>query len=200
MSTHVIDELDIGFGWIEAARMQRTSHALRADGRVWIVDPIDGDGVDERIRSLGEPTGVIQLLDRHNRDCAKFASRFGVPLYVVPAALPEAPFELLPVVRNRWWREIALWWPERRVLACADALGTTPFHRAGGEGVGVHPFLRLLPPRSLRGLPVEHLLVGHGEGLHGEGTAAAVDDALRLARRRIPRWVAGVPGIVRRGG
>ena len=131
MSIHVIDQLDVGFGWIEAARMQRASHALRADGRVWIVDPIDGDGVDERIRSLGEPAGVIQLLDRHNRDCAEFAGRYGVPLYVVPAALPEAPFELLPVVRNRWWREIALWWPERRILACADALGTIPFHRAG---------------------------------------------------------------------
>ena len=26
-------------------------------------------GVDERIRSLGEPAGVIQLLDRHTRDC-----------------------------------------------------------------------------------------------------------------------------------
>jgi hypothetical protein len=43
------------------------------------------------------------------------------------------------------------------------------------------------------------LLVGHGEGLHGEATAAAVDDALRHARRRIPRWLGSVPRIVRSG-
>ena len=142
---------------------------------------------------------MIQLLDRHGRDSAAFAARFGVPLHVAPAALPGLPFELLPVVRSRWWREVALWWPERRVLACADVLGTIPFFRAGDEPVGVHPFLRLRPPRSLRGLGVEQLLVGHGEGLNGAGTAAVVEDVLRSARRRIPRWLAGVPRIVRAG-
>ena len=198
-SIRFIDESDVGFGWIEAARMQRTSHALAVDGRVWITDPIKGDGVDERIRALGEPAGVLQLLDRHNRDCAAFASRFGVPLHVAPERLPGAPFELLPVRRNRWWREVALWWPEQRMLVCADALGTVPFFRAGDEPAGLHPLLRLLPPRSLRGLEVEHLLVGHGEGLHGAETAAAVEAAVRHARRRIPRWLAGVPRIVRAG-
>ena len=194
-----VDESEVGFGWIEAARMQRTSHVLAVDGRVWIVDPIEGDGVDERVRALGEPAGVLQLLDRHNRDCGAFAARFGVPLHVAPASLPDAPFQLLPVRRNRWWREVALWWPQQRVLVCADALGTVPFFRAGAEPVGVHPLLRLRPPRSLRGLGVEHLLVGHGEGLHGAGTAAAVEDAVRLARRRLPLWLGRIPAIVRAG-
>ena len=199
MSVRFVDETDFGFGWVESAKMQRTSHALAVDGRVWIVDPIDAPGVDERIRSLGEPAGVIQLLDRHTRDSAPFSARFHVPLHVAPATLPGLPFELLPVARGRWWREVALWWRERRVLACADILGTIPFFLAGDEPAGVHPILRLRPPRSLRGLGVEHLLVGHGEGLHGEGTAAAVEDVLRCARRRIPRWLAGVPRIVRTG-
>jgi hypothetical protein len=194
-----IDEFDAGFGWIEAARMQRSSHALAIGGKVWIIDPIEAAGVDARIRALGEPAAVIQLLDRHDRDSVAFATRFHVPLHVAPAALAGAPFELLPVLRNRWWREVALWSPEHRVLACADALGTISFFRAGEERVGVHPFLRLLPPRSLRGLAVQHLLVGHGEGLHGEDTASLVDDALRRARRRIPRWLAGAPRIVRSG-
>src|SRR5687768_18432411 len=109
MSIRFVDELDGVLGWIESARMRRTSHALAADGRVWIVDPIEGDGVDERIRGLGEPAGVIQLLDRHERDCEAFASRLGVPLHVVPRSLPDAPFELLPIVRIRLWREVALW-------------------------------------------------------------------------------------------
>ena len=199
MSGRFFDETEFGFGWIESAKMQRTSHALAVDGRVWIVDPIDAPGVEERIRALGEPAGVIQLLDRHARDSAAFAARLDVPLHLAPAVVSDSPFEFRQVLRNRWWREVALWWPERRVLACADVLGTIPFFRAGGEPVGVHPLLRLRPPGSLRGLGVEHLLVGHGEGLHGDGTAAAVEDALRFARRRIPRWLAGVPRIVRSG-
>jgi hypothetical protein len=85
------------------------------------------------------------------------------------------------------------------VLVCADALGTAPFFRAGDEPVGVHPMLRFAPPRSLAGLGPEHVLVGHGEGLHAPGTAALVDDAVGNARRRIPRWLLGIPRIVRRG-
>lgn len=197
MSVRFVDELEIGFGWIEDARMRRTSHALVADGRVWVIDPIEGDGVDERVRSLGEPAGVIQLLNRHSRDGEAFATRLGVPLHVVPASLDETPFSVLPVVRRRLWSEVALWWPERRVLICGDALGTILFFRAGDEPAGLHPLLRLLPPRALRGLGPEHLLVGHGEGLHGESVARIVDDAVENARRRIPRWLADVPRIVR---
>lgn len=199
MSVRFVDESEFGFGWIESARMRRASHALAADGRVWILDPIEGAGVDERIRELGEPAGVIQLLDRHARDAEAFAARFGVPLHVTPSSLVGTPFDVRPVLNRRRWREVALWWPRQRVLVCADALGTIPFFRAGNERVGVHPLLRLFPPRSLRGLGVQHLLVGHGEGLRGEGTAAAVDDALRHARRRIPRWLAGIRRIMRAG-
>lgn len=197
MSTRFVDEIEGSVGWIESERMQRTSHALSVDGRVWLIDPIDGEGVEERIRGAGEPAGVIQLLDRHARDGAAFADRFGVPLHVVPRTLPGTPFELLPIVRNRWWKEVALWWPERRILAVADVLGTIPFFRAGDEPAGLHPFLRLRPPRALAGLGVEHLLVGHGEGIHGEAAAAAVDHAVRTGRRRLPRWLTGIPRIVR---
>lgn len=198
MSIRFVDELEFGFGWIEEERLQRSSHALAEGGRVWVVDPIDGEGVDERIRGLGVPAGVIQLLDRHNRDCAAVAERLGVPLHVVPGRLDGTPFACLPVQRNRWWQEIALWWPERKVLVCADALGTIAFYLAGDEPAGVHPFLRLVrPPRALAGLGVEHLLVGHGEGLHGEEASGAVDDAIRTARRRIPRWLAGLPRALR---
>ncbi|HWN22382.1 MAG TPA: hypothetical protein VNP93_10445 [Gaiellaceae bacterium] len=196
MSVRFVDVADDVLGWIENARMQRTSHALAAAGRVWLVDPIEGEGVEERIRALGEPAGVIQLLDRHERDCAAFAARFGVPLHVVPWSLPDTPFELRRVVRLRFWREVALWWPERRILVCADVLGTVPFFRAGDEPIGVHPLLRLRPPRGLRGLDVRHALVGHGEGV---ADGAAVERALATARQRLPRWLAGVPRIVRRG-
>ncbi len=199
MSIRFVDELEVGFGWHESQGMRRTSHALAVDGRVWLIDPIDGDGVEERLRALGAPAGVLQLLDRHDRDGAALAARLGVPLHLVPLSIPETPFRFLPVLRGRWWKEVALWWPERRILVCADALGTVPFFRAGDEPAGLHPFLRLRPPRALAGLDVQHLLVGHGTGIHGDDAAAAVEHALRTARRRLPRWLAGIPRIVRSG-
>ena len=175
--------------------MRRASHAIGVDGRVWLVDVLDHPQLEEWIADLGEPAGVVQLLDRHNRDCRSVAERLGVPHHVVPRRLPGTPFDLRPVVRFRWWREVALWWPERRLLLVADAIGTVPYFRAGAEPAGVHPFLRPWPPRSLRGLVPDHLLVGHGEGIHHH--PAALEDALRTARRRIPRWFLGMPGLLR---
>jgi hypothetical protein len=191
----VVDEIVDGFGWIQDDRERRASHALAVDGRVWLFDVIDDPDLDARVRELGEPAAVVQLLDRHNRDCATVARRLGVPHHRVPRQLPGTPFELRPVVRLRFWREVALWWPERRILVVADAVGTIPFFCAGAEPAGVHPFLRLWPPRSLRGLEPEHLLVGHGEGVHHHPTV--VESALRTARRRLPRMLFELPRKVR---
>ena len=53
-------------------------------------------------------------------------------------------------MRRKRWQEVALWWPERRVLVTADALGTVAhYFTLGGERLGVHPLLRLTPPRQL---------------------------------------------------
>jgi hypothetical protein len=180
------DEHDDGFGWVEPGFMRRVSHALAHEGRVWLVDPVDAPGVDERVRALGEPAGVIQLLDRHKRDCALLAGRLGVPHLVVPfAAPPGLPFELVPVMRRRFWREAAVWAPEQRVLVCADALGSGAYFTPRGELAGVHPLLRLRPPRALLGLEPRHLLFGHGAGVHDDGAAAALETAIRTSRQGI---------------
>lgn len=187
MEVRWVDELDGVVGWLVDEPMARASHALASGGRVWLVDPVDAPGAEERVRALGRPAGVLQLLDRHGRDSIALAGRLGVPHHVVPVGpIPGVPFEFLPVVDTRVWRESALWWPERRLMACGDALGTVGYFRAGGERVGVHPLLRLWPPRWLAELRPEHVLCGHGAGLHGEGTAEAVADALAGARRRLP--------------
>lgn len=187
---------EAGFGWIRDERVARCSHALAAAGGVWLVDPLDGDGVEERVRTLGEPRGVIQLLDRHARDCATLAVRLGVPHHVVPfGRLPGSPFELVRVADSRFWREAALWWPAARVLVAGDALGTARYFVAPGERLGVHPLLRLRPPRALATLEPEHVLCGHGEGIHGVAAADALRVALATARRRLPRaWIAAVRG------
>ncbi|MBA2616220.1 MAG: hypothetical protein H0U90_10695, partial [Actinobacteria bacterium] len=113
------DETDFGFGWVdeEGGSVSRTAHALAVEGRVYLIDPVEGDGVDERVAALGKPAGVIVLLDRHRRDSDAFAARLDVPLAETPyEGVPGSPFEFRRILRRRFWREVALWWPERRVL------------------------------------------------------------------------------------
>jgi hypothetical protein len=174
------DEGQGTLGWVVDEFMERCSHALVADGGVWLVDALDGTGVEERVRALGEPAGVIQLLDRHGRDCAALAARLGVPHHRLAAG--GAPFELVPVANWRRLPELALWWPERRVLVCADAVGTARYFRAPGERLAVHPLLRLTPPRALAAFEPERVLVGHGT----EADGAELGAALRSARLRAP--------------
>jgi hypothetical protein len=190
------DETAFGFGWIaaEPELLQRASHALSVEGRVWLVDPVDAPGVDERVRALGAPAGVLQLVDRHARDCVALARRLGVPFHRVPrGSVSGAPFEVLPVLNVPGWREVALWWEAERALVCSEAVGTVSYFCAPGEPLGVHPFLRLYQPRGLqdlaRSLTPRHVLVGHGEGIHGDGAATALARAVHGARRATPAWL-----------
>lgn len=190
------DEFAHGFGWIVEEFRMRTSHALLVEGAVWLIDPVAWDESERRAEQAGEVRGVIQLLSRHDRDCAAVASRFAVPHHLLRA--PE-PFTTIRLIDNPLWREVALWWPEARVLVVGDALGTVPgYFTAHGESLAVHPLRRLTPPRPLGGLDPDHVLCGHGEGIHGEGARPALDEALRTARRRLPRaWVAGLRRTLR---
>jgi hypothetical protein len=185
-----VDEIGFAFGWIapEPRFMQRTSHAVVSNGRVWVIDPVADESALVRARRLGEPAGVLQLLDRHGRDCRAVAEQLGVPPYEVPRQPPPGTaFEVVPLSRRRWWHEIALWYPERRTLVCADAVGTAQYYRAPGERLAVSPLLRMTPPQRLLALEPEHVLVGHGEGIHADATGA-LREAVRLARRRTPSW------------
>jgi hypothetical protein len=183
MTARVCDVWAGGLGWIEDDRLGRCGHALVDAGRAWLVDPFAlPTGLS------AEVVAVVQLLDRHNRACAECAAYFGVPLLRVPGSIPEAPFEAVRVVDLPRWREIALWWPERQALVCADALGTVDYFRAQGERLGVHPLLRLTPPRRLDRLDADTVLVGHGEGIIG-GASALLHEALATSRRRIPSWL-----------
>lgn len=184
------DEHEDGFGWIVDERLQRSSHALRVGGRVFLIDPVLVDELEERVRALGEPALVLQLLDRHNRDCAVWAERLGVAHVRAWEGLAGAPFEPLAVRSSRVWRETALWEPASRTLVCAEALGTVPYFRAPGERLGWHPLVRPLPPDSFDGLSPARILVGHGPGID-DGAAAALADLVANGRRRLVRaWLA----------
>ena len=187
-----------GFSWIVEEPMTRTSHALAAAGRVWLVDPVDWPEAIDRARTIGRPVAVLQLLDRHNRDSATIAERLGVPHLKVPETLPGTPFEVIPVKRWSRWHEVALWWPERRTLVVAEALGTNPFFPSGDDPLGVHGLLKLIPPRMLRAYAPEHLLVGHGEGVHGPEASAALRKALSRSRLTFFTWGLTLPLRTRR--
>lgn len=186
----IVDELPFGFGWLdESSFIRRCSHALAVDGRVWIFDAVADEDALERVAGLGEPAGVVQLLNRHDRDNAAIAARLGVPLHVLPEEAPEgAPFAVVLLVRNRLWHEVAAWFPEQRTLVVGEALGTAQFYRAPEDRVAVAALLRLTPPRKLLALEPRHLLVGHGEGVHEE-VPAAMRDAVEHSRSRIGSWL-----------
>jgi len=163
-----------------------------------VIDPIEGEGVAERIRALGEPAGILVLLSHHQRDSQAFAERLGVPIHETPFdGVVGAPFEFRKIRRWPRWREVALWWPEMRTLVTADVLGTLGYF---GKPLGVHPIYRLTPPRrALAGIVPEHVLVGHGEGVHGLEAAPACAHALAKSRTGFPRLIAdGARRAVRR--
>jgi hypothetical protein len=197
MRLRPFDTFAFGFSWIVDEPMRRTSHAVADDGRVWLVDPLHVPDAIERAQGLGRVEAVLQLLDRHNRDCAQVARRLEVPHLRVPDALPATPFEVLPVVRLPRWRESALWWPARGVLVVAEAVGTAPVFTAGRSAAGVHLLLRPRPPGRLRGLEPEHLLVGHGEGLHGTQAAPALEEAYARSLRDLPHVLVALPAAMR---
>jgi hypothetical protein len=186
----------IGLTWVEASFTARSAHALRSEDRVWLVDPFEDEPALHEIAALGTPAGVIQLLDRHNRDCEPIAARLGVPLLRLPDSTPDTPFEVVPIVSRPGWHEMALWWERERALIVAEAIGTS-FPFGLGRPAGVHPILRLNPPRSqLAGHRPSMLLVGHGATIEADA-AVALDDALAHARSDIPRLVTSLPKLIR---
>ncbi|WP_135820699.1 hypothetical protein [Halostella litorea] len=201
-----IDRWEGGLGWIAHPEetMQRASHALATDEGVWLVDPVDCEGLDELVAPLGEVAGVVVLLDRHKRDAAAVARRHDVSV-ALPRELRDVAADLdaptttfgdelgstgyrtIPVVDNPLWSEVALYDAESGTLVVPEAVGTVDYFVADGEGLGVHPMLRAFPPRkALGGLAVERVLVGHGEGVSSDA-APTLAAALRNSRRNAPK-------------
>jgi hypothetical protein len=204
-----VDRWDGGVSWFAhpGETMQRTSHALATDAGVWLVDPLDAAGLDELLADLGDVVGVVVTMDRHTRDAAALARRHDAPVWVqhpgdtdldastrtLGNRLADTPFEVLEVVSWPGWREVALF--DGETLVVGDALGTAPHFVAGDETLGLHPFLRVAPPSSLRGLRPERILVGHGAGVTRDAPAA-LERAFATARRNLPRaWLGALKSL-----
>ena len=201
----VVDRWDGGISWTLAGDdLQRTCHALVTEAGVWLIDPLDAPGLDEELEELGEVAGVTLLLDRHKRDTELLARRYEVPVSLpaslAPVAkeltaeterytetLPGTNFRTIPLTTNRLWREVALFDAESRTLVVPEAVGTNDLFTTADERLGVHPGLRLFPPREqLESLNPERILVGHGSGVFDDA-AGALRVALRDSRRNAPR-------------
>jgi hypothetical protein len=201
---------DGGFSWIAHPEegMQRASHALATDAGVWLVDPVDAEGLDERIAEYGAVAGVLLLLDRHERDTAVLARRHDVPVSMpegvdrdvdapvrrVTGSLPDTDYRFLTVLDWPGWHEVALF--DGETLVVPESLGTAGFFRAGGERLGFNPVARLSPPRQLADLEPERLLVGHGPSVLEDATGA-LRTALASGRRNLPRaWLGALRSML----
>jgi hypothetical protein len=186
----------VGVTWVEQSAMARAAHGLVQNGRAWLIDPFEDADALAAVAELGTPAGVLQLLDRHNRDCELIARRLDVPLLRLPVDTGGTPFEAISVISVPGWREVGLWWAEEQALIVAEAVGTAPAF-ALGRRVGVHPMLRLIPPRGqLSRFQPERLFVGHGEAIES-GADAALRDALTWSRRDVPRLLLNIPKLLR---
>jgi len=203
-----IDAWEGGVGWIAHPEetMERAGHALATDDGAWLVDPVDAAGVAALIATVGDVAGVVVLSNHHVRDAAVFADRYDVPV-TLPAPMTgvvadlDGPverldvgdavggYELLEVAHSgETWQEYALY--DGTTLVASESVGGADYLRAGDERLGVMLLRRLTPPRdAFADLAPERVLSGHGPGVH-EDAAAALEDALRNARRRFPRALA----------
>jgi hypothetical protein len=189
------DSLPWALTWTADEAQARSAHAFVHDRRVWLVDPFADEAALRGAVALGEVAAVVQLLDRHSRDCKAVAQRFSVPHVRLPEGLPGSPFEVHRLVWWPGWREVCLWWPEHRALVVAESVGTNSYMAVGGGPVGVHPMLRLKPPGKLRRFSPESLFAGHGPALHS-GAAAALSEGLARTRKDIPRML---PAMLKSG-
>jgi hypothetical protein len=181
----------------------RASSAVVLDAGTVLVDPVDSAELTDRLAPLPNVVGVVTLLDRHQRDAAVLAERLGAPR-LIPRALGGAGVALpgveeRTVVERKRWHEALLWLPDRRLLLCAEVLGTAGFDLGRrSDRLGMHPISRLRPPRAaFAGITPSAIAVGHGPPLR-DGAAGALDHALRAARRELPlNWVRVAREVVR---
>ena len=171
-------------------RYARTSHALAVDGRVGPVDPRRRAGSGRaRLARRGARRRACQLLDRHNRDCAGDRRRgSGVSTMRARGRCRRRRSSSCGSFALPGWHEVALWWPERRVLVVRRRPRDGGFY-TGAAG----PPASTVAAADPRGggcadYDPEHLLVGHGRGC----TAVRRPCGARGTRRDLP--ITALPG------
>jgi hypothetical protein len=201
----VAAEWDGGLTWIAHPdeEGQRASHAIQTEDGVWLFDPIDAPNSYDHIASLGEVAGVAVLLNFHARDADAFARKHDVPVYI-PEWMSrvedrvDAPVERYTLPPNDefrifprsilGWDEVFWYHEPSKTLATGDTFGTMSTFLIDDERLGIEIFHRLAPPTEIAGLEPERVLVGHGDPVTEDATAA-FEQAFDGARRSFPTAV-----------
>jgi hypothetical protein len=190
-----VSEWEGGFSWISypEEQEQRSSHALQTESGVWLIDPVDVDGLDDRVAHLGDVTGVLVLQDRHTRDATELARRHTVSVHIpewmtlvrtkldaspefVADTLPGTNYTIHQLINTEEWEEAILVDESTNTMIVPEAVGTLPLFQANDNQLGVHPELEE-PPRKLAEWRPDRLLVGHGESLFKDA-ASQLDEVL----------------------
>jgi hypothetical protein len=156
--------------------------ACASDGALVFVDPLAPAGereapfwaeVDTLVREHGPRVGVVTTIRWHRRSRDAFAARYGATTSRARTALPDG-VRTVPVRRAG---EVMVWLGAHRALVAGDRLIAD-----GAGGVRLCPpswYADLLTPDGLRealrpalDLPVEMVLVSHGEPVLRDGHAA----------------------------
>jgi hypothetical protein len=157
------------------------SVAYEAPGAFLLVDPLVGDeetwaALDERIERHGRPVVVLTTLKFHRRSRDEVAARYGASTSRAQRNLPQG----VETVRIRGAGETMVWLPEHGALVPGDrllgdgqgGLRLCPESWLGylPSGISVADLREALHP--LLDLPVELVLVSHGEPVLADGRAA----------------------------
>jgi len=201
-----IDRWEGGVGWIAHPDEdgERASHAIVGNDGVWIVDPVDAEGIDDLIAEYGDVAGVVVLSSHHARDAGAVADRHGVAVHVprwmgrveerVDAPVErfddtfgDSGFQITRVGPLGLYEGAVAYRESDGTLYVPDLLSSGSAYPTGDERVGVMLGLRPFPPTdTFAGIDPERILFGHGEGVF-ERPGDALDDAIDGARRRFPR-------------
>lgn len=211
----VVGRWEGGLTWMThpEAKFRRASHAIVVDEDVWLVDPLDANGLDEELARLGTVAGVVVLSNQHERHADRLAERHSVSIHipgwfddpttgfdarVEPFAdeLDDTGFELVANI-DRFWQEGVLYHPERKTLVVGDALMTALFVGEEGRLELFFP-LRRSPPRwELSSLDVDRVLVGHGVPVIDKADVA-LEKALAMEHRgTVSAYIRNVPTVSR---
>jgi hypothetical protein len=144
-----------------------------APGAIVLVDPLVSPEDEERfyraldrdVERAGAPVRILLTIESHRRSSAELAARYGGTVGEVPDGV-EVPVSA--------WSERVFWIPEHCTLVFGDVvLGREGGLRLPHAWIGEEHYRQVVDGlRPLLALPIERVLVGHGEPVLSDGRRA----------------------------
>jgi hypothetical protein len=121
------------------------------------------EALDRDVERAGQPVRVLLTSDSHRRSAAELADRYGGTIGELPGGV-----DVLAA-----WDEALYWLPEHRALVCGDViLGRAHGLEVPEAWVGEAYEAVVAELRPLLDLPVDRVLVTHGEPVLEDGLEA----------------------------